>query len=376
MPGRERMTDDPTIAHDDWLSDRIRDLDRPSTIHDRIERAREIANLCRLRVEKHDLYTKEHSVRVARWSKVIAGRLPTFDKERQIRLEITALVHDYGKIDVPATILNKPDGLAPGEFEEVKKHPLTGAQRLEPFAEFIDMDGVLYHHVRFDGGGYPDQAHFRKHAIPLEARIIAVADTFDALTSDRAYRKGLAPERALEIMSQVGGKQLDPTLVRIFQSYHKLERASKGWDVGATTMEIGATVDEEIRRAREFLKRKVGDYDRMNPLAKVADKEGFVRLAVDHLVSLSVDRDMAEKFVRSAYLMPMRETFAREDIALGDKEYDELIAGTTSHGRKKGHAEVSIPLVRRKPEHEVQIAVFNQKLWKCTGDGTKAVLIR
>jgi hypothetical protein len=364
------------IAHDDWLTDRLRVLERPQSINERIEKAREIANLCRLRVEQHDLYTKEHSVRVARWSKVIAGRLPTFDKERHLRLEITALVHDYGKIDVPAAILNKPDGLAPPEFEEVKKHPVTGAQRLEPFAEFIDMDGVLYHHVRFDGGGYPDQAHFRKHGIPLEARIIAVADTFDALTSDRAYRRGLAPERALQIMGQVGGKQLDPTLVRIFESYHKLERAVKGYDVGAMTMEIGATVDEEIRRARDFLRKKVGDYDRLNPLARVADKEAFVRDAIEHLVSLSVDRDMADKFVRAAYLMPLRETFQREDIALGDGPYQDIVAGTTSHGRKKGHAELTIPLVQRRPEHEVQIAVFNQKLWKCVGDGNRVVLIR
>ena len=364
------------MAHDSWLTDRLKVLDRPGSLNERLDRAREIANLCRLRVEQHDLYTKEHSVRVARWSKVIAGRLPTFDKERHLKLEITALVHDYGKIDVAASILNKPDGLAPAEFDEVKKHPLTGAQRLEPFAEFIDMDGILYHHVRFDGGGYPDQSSFRKHGIPLEARIIAVADTFDALTSDRAYRKGLTPERALQIMTQVGGKQLDPTLVRIFESYHKLERAVKGYEVGAKTMEIGATVDEEIRRAREFLRKKVGDYDRLNPLAKVVDKDSFVRDAVEHLVSLSVDRDMAEKFVRSAYLLPMRETFAREDIALGDQEYQDLIAITTSHGRKKGHAEVTIPLVRRRPEHEVQIAVFNQKIWKCVGDGTRAVLIR
>jgi len=370
------MSGGDMMARDTWLTDRLKELDRPSSISERIDRARAIANLCRERVEQHDVYTKEHSVRVARWAKVVASRIPTFDRERLLKLEITALVHDYGKIDVPAVILNKTEGLSPIEFEEVKKHPLTGAQRLEAFTEFINMDGVLYHHVRFDGGGYPDQSRGRRHGIPLEARIIAVADTFDALTSNRAYRNGLGPERALEVMGQVGGTQLDPSLVRIFQTYHQQERAQKGYDVGAKTLELGATVDEEIRRAREYLKRKVGDYDRNDPLAKVKDKESFVRDAIEFLVSLSVDRDMADKFCRSAYKLPLRDTFLREDIALGDEDFLELIGGTATVGRKRGHKEITLPLVRRRPEYEVQIAVFNDKIWKCVGDGLKVVLLR
>src|SRR5437868_2801027 len=116
-------------AQDSWLKEHLRNLDTPMGLVERIDRAREIANLCRLRVEQHDFYTKEHSVRVAQWSKVIANRVPTFDKERLVRLEITALVHDYGKIDVAAAILNKDQGLTQSEFDEVKKHPLTGSAR-------------------------------------------------------------------------------------------------------------------------------------------------------------------------------------------------------------------------------------------------------
>lgn len=309
---------------------------------------------------------------------MIASRIPTFDKERLVRLEITALVHDYGKIDVPASILNKPEDLSDVEFDEVKRHPTAGARRLEPFAEFIDMSGVLYHHVRYEGGGYPahDHSTFRRHGIPLEARIIAVADTFDALTSSRAYRPGRTPDGALEIMKKVAGKQLDPTLVRMFEGYYAQAKSQKGYEVGATTMELGATVDEELRRARDFLKSRVGEVDRADPLAKVFDKESFVREAIDHLVSLHVDRDMAGKFVRAAYGLPLPETFAREDIALSDEAWLRLIEETTSRGRRRGHAEVALPLVRRRPEHEVQIAIFNQKLWKCVGDGNKAVLLR
>jgi hypothetical protein len=358
-----------------WFREQVRDLDRPSTEEDRIERVREIANLCRLHVERHDPYTKEHSVRVAMWSKIIAARLPTFDKERLTRLEITALVHDYGKIDVAAEILNKPGRLTPSEFAEVKRHPVVGAERLEPFADYIQMDGVLYHHVRYDGGGYPDSAHFSGNAIPLEARIIAVGDTFDALTSDRSYRRGLEPARALEVMRGVAGRQLDPTLFRIFATYYACESAAKGYEVGAKTMALAATVDEEVRRAREFLRKHVGEFERSDPLAKVEDKEAFVRLAIDHLVSLAVDRDMAEKFVRYAYKLPLEETFAREDILLGDSELETLRSDRDS--RRLHHREVALPLRVMRPEYRsLEIAVFGQKLWKCVGDGNTMLLLQ
>lgn len=362
-----------------WFQAQVQDLDRPAAGDDaaRLEKAREIANLCRLRVELHDPYTKEHSVRVATWSKVIARRLPTFDRERLTRLEITALVHDYGKIDVPAEILNKNGRLSAGEFAQVMKHPVVGAERLEAFADFIVMDGVLYHHVRFDGGGYPvDSAKHSGNDIPLEARIIAVGDTFDALTSDRAYREGVDPTKALAIMRGVSGRQLDPTLLRIFESYHALESATRGYEVGAQTMEMTATVDDEVRRAREFLKAEVGEFNRRDPLAKIEDKEAFVLRATEHLVSLSVDRDMAEKFVRHAYHLPLRETFEREDLAISDGEYEDLMS-RSDHGGRRGHTEIALPLREMRPEfRSLEVAVFNQRLWKCTGDGRSMLLIR
>jgi hypothetical protein len=361
-----------------WFLEQVRDLGRPQADDEaRLERAREIANLCRLRVEQHDTYTKEHSVRVATWSKVIATRLPTFTRERLTRLEITALVHDYGKIDVPAEILNKNGRLSAGEFAQVMRHPVVGAERLEAFADFISMEGVLYHHVRYDGGGYPVESTSQSGSdIALEARIIAVGDTFDALTSDRAYRKGLEPVRALEVMRQVAGRQLDPTLFRIFEDYHALEMATHGYEVGAKTMAIAATVDDEIRRARDFLKAHVGEWNRRDPLGKVGDKEAFVARAIDHLVSLSVDRDMAEKFVRHAYHLPLRETFDRDDIALSDGEYEGLMTRSDAGGRR-GHTEIALPLREMRPEFRaLEIAVFNQRLWKCTGDGRCMLLIR
>lgn len=359
-------------ARDTWLQERVKDLGDKDA--QRLATIREIANMCRLRVEQHDPYTKEHSVRVATWSRILANRLPTFDKDRKDRLEITALVHDYGKIDVRFEVLNKPGALSPEEFAEIKMHPEFGARRLKPFDPWIAMEGVLYHHVRYEGGGYPE-TNLAGNEIPLEARIIAVCDVFDAVTSARCYRQAKSPEKALEIMKQVAGKQLDPTLVQIFEDYYKMEKADKGYSVGAQTMMLLATVDEEIRRAEEFLRRHVGDFDRDSPLAKIGNPERFVMAAVDYLVSLSVNRETAERFVRYAYKMPLKETFERANIDLGNEEFVKLLEQTV--GRNKGHKQITLPLKEFKKEYlTLDIAVFNQKLWKAIGDGRKMVLLR
>jgi hypothetical protein len=361
------------IEKDPWLRHELKELERKKESH-LLRSVRDIANRCRLRVEKHDPYTKEHSVRVAMWSKIIANRLPTFDKRRKYKLEITALVHDYGKLKVPYDILNKPSKLTEEEFEEIKKHPLNGARMLESFIPYIAIEGVLYHHVRFEGGGYP-YTNLSGYEVPLEARIIAVGDTFDAMTSDRSYRKGMKPEKALEIMNKVSGKQLDHNLVRIFERYYNMEKMTKGYSVGAQTMILSASVDEEVRRAKEYLQKKIGDYDRRNPLGKVTDREAFIQDAVDYLVGLAVDRKTADKFVRYAYKMPLKETFDRQNIALSDSEYEDLVEST--QGKNKGHKEITLPLKKVLKEYQtMEIAVFNQKLWKCIGDGRNMVLLR
>ncbi|RME73896.1 MAG: HD domain-containing protein [Planctomycetota bacterium] len=359
-----------------WLREQLRDLERTRSDHERLTTARHIANLCRQRVERHDPYTKEHSVRVARWARLLARRIPTFDRARLDRLEITALVHDYGKVDIDPRILNKPGRLEEEEFEEVKRHPERGAMRLEPFRDFLAVEGVLYHHVRYEGGGYPGRMRLKRHQIPIEARIIAVADTFDALTSTRAYRTGRSPQEALGIMLSEAGRQLDPVLVHLFASYYRMEARDRGYEPGAMTIELSALMDEEIRRAREFLRAHVGSYDRRDPLRHVADREAFVRAAIAHLESLSVSAEDAEKFVRAAYRLPLEETFLREDIALSDGEYAQLLAGLRDGGGP-GHREVCLPIRRWRERYlGSEIVVFDQKLWKCVVDGNRLILLR
>lgn len=355
-----------------WIGERLARLHASLSDDERLEMARALAHACRMRVEQHDPYTKEHSVRVARWARVIASRLPTFDRRRLDRLEITALVHDFGKIYVPRAILNKPGHLADAEFAQVQKHPVHGAQLLENFREFVEMDGVLYHHVRYEGGGYPDGSHFRGSQIPIEARIIAVADTFDALTSDRSYRKGMPPVQAFEVLRREAGRQLDPTLVRVFQDYYKDQALARGYTPGAKTIELSATLDEEVRRALAFLRTHKGSaVDWRDPLNGMEDRGAFVESAIEHLVSLTIDRPCAELFVRSAYNLPLDESFSPEDIeGLDDTPHAVDYA-------RPGHRELIITLREMKPRYEsLTIAVYDGKLWKCVADGRRMVLLR
>ncbi|MFC1705211.1 HD-GYP domain-containing protein [Planctomycetota bacterium] len=357
---------------DSWIGESLkRWVAIPLSDEERMTRARELAHACRERVELHDPYTKEHSVRVATWVRVIASRLPTFTRERLDKLEITALVHDFGKIDVPPTIINKPGALTDGEFLEVKRHPVRGAIRLESFAPFLTMEGLLYHHVRFEGGGYPDGSCFSRGDIPLEARVIAVADTFDAITSDRSYRRGMAPMKAFEIMRAEAGRQLDPTLVRIFEDYYRTEASAKGYSPGPVTIELSATIDEEIRRARGFLRRNVGDFDWNDPLGKVADKEAFCQQAIDHLVHLTINRECAELFVRAAYKLELRETFDPDDLADVDESPRSL--GTVG----SGHREITLRFRNLRSHYRGHpVCVFRGELWKCVDDGRLMVLLR
>ena len=128
-------------------------------------------------------------------------------------LQISGLLHDIGKIAVPEVILGKTDKLTEDEFKIMKNHTLRGVEILKPLAEFQEcMKGVKYHHERYDGKGYPDG--LKGEEIPMIAAIIAVADTFDAMTSDRPYRKGLDKTVAIGEIKKNAGVQFNPLPVR------------------------------------------------------------------------------------------------------------------------------------------------------------------
>ena len=164
-------------------------------------------------VELKDPYTRGHSRRVADYSIRIGEELG-FSKEELEDLELAALLHDIGKIGVKGAILNKPTKLSTKEFEEVKKHPVLGEQLVSKVERLRRIAKIIrHHHERYGGGGYPDG--LKGEEIPLKARIIAIVDAYDAMTSDRPYRKALSKEEALRIIEENEGLQWDPNLVLI-----------------------------------------------------------------------------------------------------------------------------------------------------------------
>jgi HD-GYP domain-containing protein (c-di-GMP phosphodiesterase class II) len=154
-----------------------------------------------------------HARRVAEQSRLLARRLDLEETEI-LRVECAARVHDVGKIIVSPEILEKPGSLTHCEYEEIQRHAVFGAR----LAASLDDPGltaiVRHHHERLDGSGYPD--HLRGAKIPIGARIVAVADTFDALTSRRPYREAMSPSEAIRVIVGESGATFDPDVVTAF----------------------------------------------------------------------------------------------------------------------------------------------------------------
>jgi hypothetical protein len=168
-------------------------------------------------METRDPYLHGHSQRVARHSWMIARRmrLPRADVSR---IRTAAAIHDVGKIRTPTAILHKAGALTDHEYEVIKRHPADGALMADALRDPALAAIVRYHHERLDGTGYPDG--LRGDAIPLGARIIAVADTFDAITSERPYRRPRAHKEAMSILREESGTKLDPDVVRAFCGHY------------------------------------------------------------------------------------------------------------------------------------------------------------
>lgn len=167
-------------------------------------------------LEAKDSYTSGHSSRVAQWSVKLAEKLG-LPEDRLEFIKYAGVLHDVGKIGVSENILNKKGQLEDSEWEMIRNHPVIGQNIIKGIDFLFDVgSAVRYHHERYDGTGYPEG--IVGEAIPLESRIIAVADTYDAMTSDRSYRKGLNSNEALVELKRVAGTQLDPKIVQVFCS--------------------------------------------------------------------------------------------------------------------------------------------------------------
>jgi putative nucleotidyltransferase with HDIG domain len=162
-------------------------------------------------IEAKDPYTRGHSERVGAASRRIAARLGLLRPDVET-IGQAGLLHDIGKIGVPEPVLRKPGALDPAEWTLMRRHPVTGAQIVAPFEHLAGAAIIIrHHHERRDGSGYPDG--LKDDAIPLGARIVAVADVFDALTSERPYRAAMSRRAALELLAGEAGITLDPQVV-------------------------------------------------------------------------------------------------------------------------------------------------------------------
>jgi len=173
-------------------------------------------------IEKRDPYTGGHTQRVTLYSQAIAKYLQLKPLEKKW-LKIASLLHDIGKIGVEDDILKKRERLSPEEFNIIKRHSDMGAEILEHVRQLREIvPGVRYHHEHVNGKGYPDG--LRGKEIPILAKIVAVADTYDAMTTDRPYRKAMEKEAAVEELKICSGTQLDKEVVEAFiQAYQRGE---------------------------------------------------------------------------------------------------------------------------------------------------------
>ena len=186
-----------------------------SESNERLERAYlDMVQTLRYTVEAKDTYTRGHSDRVSEYSVLIGEKLGL--PEDQIKtLRIGGLFHDIGKIGIPDSILLKPDKLSDDEYSQIKNHPSIGAHILGSAEIFKDIIPIVkHHHERYDGNGYPSR--LKGEEIPYIARIAAVADTFDAMTSRRSYRGPIDIEQVKEEIKRCEGTQFDPQIAEVF----------------------------------------------------------------------------------------------------------------------------------------------------------------
>ncbi len=214
-----------TIELDGYRKDLQRRLDEKTKEMERItiQAIMTVANT----VDAKDDYTKGHSMRVAAYSELLAQRLGWSEEEIQ-NIYYVAMLHDVGKIGVPDAVLNKPFKLRDVEFRLIKGHTLMGAEILNDFKMFPNVSvGAKYHHERYDGKGYPEG--LKGESIPLVARVIGLVDSYDAMTSNRVYRKRLNDDIVMQELEKGKGSQWDPDLVDIFVELIREGALAKMW---------------------------------------------------------------------------------------------------------------------------------------------------
>ena len=210
---------------DDFLASMERAKTRAFGIHE-VKGMRQTVEALLVALESKDRYLNGHSARV-RDMAVKLGEIAGLDRGQVRSLSHAALLHDIGKIGVHEDVLNKNGPLTDEEYDLIKKHPGISANIIAPIPFLqASLAGVLHHHEKWDGSGYPDGLSGEQ--IPLMARIIAVVDAFDAMTSDRSYRGAMTVHQAVERIRGGAGSQFDPRIANLFDQYKNEILESEG----------------------------------------------------------------------------------------------------------------------------------------------------
>ncbi|ACM60925.1 HD-GYP domain-containing protein (c-di-GMP phosphodiesterase class II) [Caldicellulosiruptor bescii] len=220
-----------------------------------------------------DNYTYFHSVDVSIFAAII-GKLLELDRKQIEDLALAALLHDFGKMKIPHEILNKPAKLTDEEFEEMKKHTIYGYQivkNMEGISEQV-AEVALLHHERLDGSGYP--LKLKGDKIPLFAKIVAVADVYDALTADRVYKKKIVPTKAADYLTKYSGIHFDKDIVQKFLKM--VVKYPVGCFVVLNTGEIAIVYEEN-------------PFNKTRPIVKVVARKEGPPVLIPYFVDLSQD---------------------------------------------------------------------------------------
>ena len=236
--GREDIFTGKRLGVEDYLIKPITRQELVTTVRSRLNRSQQLllvqleqayeSSLIMLAnaIELRDHYTRGHVERVRNHALAIAHQLGWTDV-RLNHLAYGSILHDIGKIHILESVLSKPGPLDAAEWDEMKKHPIVGAEMVKNISYLIPAIPIIrHHHERWDGKGYPDG--LAGIEIPMSARIVAVADSLDAMITSRTYRKALTPDEAYEEIARCSGTHFDPEVVRAFNSVWSSIRASMG----------------------------------------------------------------------------------------------------------------------------------------------------
>jgi putative two-component system response regulator len=223
---REDIFAGKSLGVDDYITKPVTSSELLAAVQARLQRSDELM-LAQLKdaytasmralanaIEARDRYTRGHVERVSAYAQALAAELG-WNPDQRDALEFGAILHDIGKIAIRETVLTKPAALSDEEWDDMRQHPVVGAHMIQDIPYLASASQmILYHHERWDGQGYPQG--LKGESIPEDARLLAVADAFDAMTSDRPYRTALDPETARDLIVQESEKQFDPCIVETF----------------------------------------------------------------------------------------------------------------------------------------------------------------